>query len=88
MKTIRGVMAVWEQRRWDALSAEMRCRGNRTLKVVVEPVRVSFPVECFAGKDSTIYNQVAAAVRAPSAVWWSVTAGHGTAAQAESLDIR
>ncbi|MFD4788481.1 hypothetical protein ACFWN1_15775 [Streptomyces sp. NPDC058459] len=81
----------------DALFVEVRCRGKGTLRVVVRPVRLSFPVECSAGKDSTIHNEAAVAgadragtvaVRAPSAVRWALTAGHVTAVRAEPLDIR
>ncbi|TGN80356.1 hypothetical protein E5082_23240 [Streptomyces griseoluteus] len=37
----------------------VRCQGAGTVKVAVRPVHVSFPLECLAGKVSTIYNQVA-----------------------------
>ncbi|MFB7779578.1 hypothetical protein [Streptomyces bauhiniae] len=81
----------------DALFVEVRCRGKGTVQVVVRPVRMSFPVECSAGKDSTVHNEAAVAgadragtvaVRAPSAVRWALTVGHVTAARAEPLDIR
>lgn len=81
----------------DALFVEVSCRGEGTMRVVVRPVRRSFPVECSAGKDSTIHNEAAVAgadragtvaVRAPSAVRWAPTVGHVTATRAEPLDIR
>ncbi|MFJ3663717.1 hypothetical protein ACIPPM_25040 [Streptomyces sp. NPDC090119] len=76
----------------DALLVEVRCRGEGTLKVVIRSVRVSFPVECSAGKDSTIHDEMAVtgsdragtvAITAPSAVRWSLTVRHGAAAQAD-----
>ncbi|WP_244317642.1 hypothetical protein [Streptomyces bauhiniae] len=81
----------------DALFVEVRCRGKGTMNVVVRPVRMSFPVECSAGKDNTVHNEMAVAgadgagtvvVTAPSAVRWALTVGHATAAQAEPLDLR
>ncbi|MFF0716410.1 hypothetical protein ACWEVM_18725 [Streptomyces bauhiniae] len=74
----------------EALFVEVRCRCNGTLNVVVRSVRLSFPVECSAGKDSTVHNEVAVAgadragtvaVSAPSAVRWAPTVGHVAAEQ-------
>ncbi|MGA5730543.1 hypothetical protein ACPCI1_18120 [Streptomyces seoulensis] len=73
----------------DALFVEVRCRGAGTLNVVVRPVRMSFPVECSAGKDNTVHNEMAVAgadgagtvvVTAPPAVRWALTVGHETPA--------
>ncbi|MET7609699.1 hypothetical protein ABZX97_01160 [Streptomyces seoulensis] len=69
----------------DALFVEVRCRGAGTLNVVVRPVRMSFPVECSAGKDNTVHNEMAVAgadgagtvvLTAPPAVRWALTVGH------------
>ncbi|MFF9373470.1 hypothetical protein ACF1BB_02835 [Streptomyces griseoluteus] len=76
----------------DALIIAVRCQGAGTVKVVVRPVRVSFPLKCLAGKAGTIYNQVAVSganrdgtvsVEAPPAVRWSLTVGRGAPAEEE-----
>ncbi|MEU6381925.1 hypothetical protein ABZ847_00020 [Streptomyces bauhiniae] len=89
-----AIRAFGKGKKGDALFVEVRCRGKGTLKVVVRPVRMSFPVECSAGKDNTVHNEAAVAgadragtvaVRAPSAVRWALTVGHETPAP---VDIR
>ncbi|CAL9424431.1 hypothetical protein SUDANB38_01938 [Streptomyces sp. enrichment culture] len=62
------------------------------MRVVVDSVKVSFPLDCVAGKVNTTYNQVGVAgversgtvsVQAPSSVEWSMTVGRGKLAQQE-----
>ncbi|UXY28078.1 hypothetical protein [Streptomyces sp. HUAS TT20] len=81
----------------DALIVALRCQDKGTIKVAVQSVHVSFPLDCLANKVSTTYNQVAVsgvdrsgvvAVEAPSSVRWSLTVGRGTAAQEESPGVR
>jgi hypothetical protein len=76
----------------DALIVAVRCQGKGTIKVAVQSVHVSFPLECLADKVSTTYNQVAVSgvdrsgivsVEAPTAVRWSLTIGRGAPAQEE-----
>lgn len=80
----------------DALVVAVRCQGKGKIKVAVQSVHVSFPLECLADEVSTTYNQVAVtgvdrsgvvSVEAPSAVRWSLTIGRGAAAQEESPEV-
>jgi len=77
----------------DALIVAVRCQGAGKIKVAVQPVHVSFPLECLAHEVTTTYNQVdvtgvdrngVVSVEAPSGVHWSLTVGRGAPAQAES----
>ncbi|MER8058941.1 MULTISPECIES: hypothetical protein [unclassified Streptomyces] len=80
-------------RKGDALIVAVRCRGAGTVKVAVQSVHVSFPLECLADQVSTTYNQVGVSgadrggvvsVEAPSSVHWSMTIGRGEPAQEET----
>lgn len=77
----------------DALIVAVRCQGTGKIKVAVQSVHVSFPLECVANEVNTTYNQVAVtgversgvvSVEAPSVVRWSMTIGRGPAAQEET----
>ncbi|MEU0184154.1 hypothetical protein ABZ312_23630 [Streptomyces sp. NPDC006207] len=64
------------------LGIAVNCKGKGTLKVSVEPVALSFPLECVDGEVSSTYNEIqlkrpraegAVHVEAPSSVHWSMT---------------
>lgn len=89
-------IAYGKGRKGDALIVAVRCQGKGKLKVAMQSVHVSFPLECVADEVSTTYNQVAVtgvdrsgvvSVEAPSAVRWSMTIGRGAPAQQESPGI-
>ncbi|MEU0437010.1 hypothetical protein ABZ153_36425 [Streptomyces sp. NPDC006290] len=80
----------------DALIVAVSCQGTGKIKVTVQSVHVSFPLDCVANEVNTTYNQVAVkgvdrsgvvAVQAPSGVHWSMTIGRGTASQEESPGV-
>ncbi|MBL3670783.1 hypothetical protein JL475_33465 [Streptomyces sp. M2CJ-2] len=67
-----------------ALSVLVNCQGEGTLTVSVDPVGLSFPLECVDGEVSSTYNELAlkqtrpqatVKVEAPSPVRWSLTIG-------------
>ncbi|MEU4093302.1 hypothetical protein [Streptomyces sp. NPDC026673] len=66
------------------LSIAVNCEGRGTLKVTVEPIALSFPLECVDGEVSGTFNQIdlkrarpegTVYVEAPSSVRWSMTIG-------------
>ncbi|CAM5458065.1 hypothetical protein GCM10010378_52550 [Streptomyces viridochromogenes] len=66
------------------LSILVNCQGRGTLTVSVEPVGLSFPLECVEGEVSSTFNQLSlkrardhgtVSVTAPSRVRWALTAG-------------
>jgi hypothetical protein len=66
------------------LSVLVNCQGKGTLTVSVEPVGLSFPLECVDGEVSSTFNQVGLKrsrehgtvnVAAPSRVHWALTVG-------------
>ncbi|WP_319188796.1 hypothetical protein [Streptomyces sp. AK04-3B] len=76
----------------DALTIAVSCQGKGRVTVVVQPVQVSFPLECGAPQVTTIANQVAVAgverggavsVEASPAVHWAMTIGRGMPAEVE-----
>ncbi|MFE2536566.1 hypothetical protein [Streptomyces sp. NPDC059371] len=76
----------------DALIVAVNCQGAGKIKVAVQPVHASFPLDCVAGKVNTTYNEMAikgverggvVSVQAPSGVRWSMTIGRGAPAQEE-----
>ncbi|MET7480685.1 hypothetical protein ABZT17_41030 [Streptomyces sp. NPDC005648] len=80
----------------DALIVAVRCEGGGKIKVSVQPVHVSFPLDCPTKEVSTTYNQVAVtgversgvvSVEAASGVRWSLTVGRGAPAQMESSSV-
>lgn len=80
----------------DALIVAVNCQGTGKIRVAVQSVHVSFPLDCVAGKVNTTYNEVAVkgvdrsgvvSVQAPSGVRWSMTIGRGPAAEEESPGI-
>ncbi|MET8137773.1 hypothetical protein [Streptomyces sp. NPDC005251] len=80
----------------DALIVAVNCQGTGKIKVAVQSVHVSFPLDCVAGKVNTTYNEVAVkgvdrsgvvSVQAPSGVRWSMTIGRGEAAEEESPGV-
>lgn len=80
-----------------ALIVAVRCQGSGEIRVAVQSVDVSFPLECVANEVSTSYNQVVVggvehsgtvSVAAPSTVNWSMTIGRGEPAQVESSDTQ
>ncbi|MFF7751287.1 hypothetical protein ACFZCP_18960 [Streptomyces sp. NPDC007971] len=67
-----------------ALSVLVNCQGKGKLTVLVQPVGLSFPLECVDGEVSSTYNQLnlkhtrtygPVSVTAPSNVRWALTAG-------------
>lgn len=82
-----------EGKKNDALIVAVNCRVTGRIKVAVQSVHVSFPLDCVADKVNTTYNQLAVkgtdhsgvvSVQAPSGVRWSVTIGRGTPTQEEA----
>jgi hypothetical protein len=80
----------------DALIVAVSCQGTGKIKVAVQSVHVSFPLDCVANEVNTTYNEVAVtgvdrsgvvSVEAPSGVRWSMTIGRGEAAQEESPGV-
>ncbi|MFE2703230.1 hypothetical protein ACFXI6_10055 [Streptomyces mirabilis] len=76
----------------DALTIAVSCQGKGEITVAVQPVHVSFPLECGAHQASTISNQFAlpgaersgvVSVEASPAVHWAMTIGRGAPVQAE-----
>ncbi|MEH0545811.1 hypothetical protein QA802_22895 [Streptomyces sp. B21-105] len=66
------------------LSVLVNCQGKGTLTVSVEPVGLSFPLECVDGEVSSTFNQLnlqssrehaTVKVTAPSQVHWALTVG-------------
>ncbi|MFJ6574135.1 hypothetical protein ACIQNU_42770 [Streptomyces sp. NPDC091292] len=66
------------------LSVLVNCQGEGTLTVELEPVGLSFPLECVAEEVSSTYNEMrlkqprkkgTVSVTAPSTVRWSLTVG-------------
>ncbi|MFF2847478.1 hypothetical protein ACFVT5_14240 [Streptomyces sp. NPDC058001] len=66
------------------LSVLVNCQGEGTLTVELEPVGLSFPLECVTEEVSSIYNEMrlkqprkkgTVSVTAPSTVRWSLTVG-------------
>ncbi|WP_235192986.1 hypothetical protein [Streptomyces viridochromogenes] len=66
------------------LSVLVNCQGQGTLTVSVEPVGLSFPLECVDGEVSSTFNQLSlkrardhgtVSVTAPSQVRWALTVG-------------
>lgn len=79
----------------DALIVAVRCQGQGTIDVTVQPAKVTFPLECLDGEVSTTYNQIGVpgvdkkgtvSVAAPSTVQWSMTVGRGEAAAENAQD--
>ncbi|MFI7388482.1 hypothetical protein [Streptomyces sp. NPDC049813] len=76
----------------NALIVAVRCEGRGTMKVVVKPMTVFFPMDCVDGEVTTTYNQFALAgmekqgtvsVTAPTTVTWSMTIGRGEPPEGE-----
>lgn len=66
----------------EPLAIQVNCQGKGTLKVFIEPVGVSFPLECVEGEVSSTYNEMrvkgaraegSVRVSAPSDVRWALT---------------
>ncbi|MFF8942551.1 hypothetical protein ACF1A5_09810 [Streptomyces sp. NPDC014864] len=66
------------------LSVLVNCQGKGTLTISVEPIGLSFPLECVDGEVSSTFNQLALKrardhgtvnVTAPSQVRWALTVG-------------
>lgn len=66
------------------MSVLVNCQGKGTLTISVEPVGLSFPLECVDGEVSSTYNQLSlkrdrdqgtVSVTAPSRVRWALTVG-------------
>jgi hypothetical protein len=66
------------------LSVLVNCQGKGTLTVSVEPVGLSFPLECVDGQVSSILNEFTSkrtsehgtvSVTAPARVRWALTVG-------------
>ncbi|MEU8696433.1 hypothetical protein AB0C61_01915 [Streptomyces sp. NPDC048680] len=66
----------------EPLAVQVNCQGKGTLKVFIEPLAVSFPLECAAGEVSSTYNELAlkraraegsVRVSAPSGIRWALT---------------
>ncbi|MEU9055707.1 hypothetical protein AB0D37_35845 [Streptomyces sp. NPDC048384] len=66
------------------LSVLVNCQGQGKLTVSVEPVGLSFPLECVNGEVSSTFNQLSlkrardhgtVSVTAPSSVRWALTVG-------------
>ncbi|MFJ3339085.1 hypothetical protein [Streptomyces sp. NPDC086766] len=66
------------------LSVLVNCQGKGTLTVSVEPVGLSFALECVDGEVSSTFNQLAlkrardhgtVSVTAPPKVHWALTVG-------------
>ncbi|MEV0781947.1 hypothetical protein AB0I52_02930 [Streptomyces sp. NPDC050423] len=64
------------------MAVQVNCQGKGTLKVVIEPLAVSFPLECAEGEVSSTYNELAlkrahaegsVRVSAPSGIRWALT---------------
>ncbi|MFI6492721.1 hypothetical protein [Streptomyces sp. NPDC050564] len=67
-----------------ALSVLVNCEGQGKLTVSVQPVGLSFPLECVGGEVSSTFNQLGLKrsreqgtvnVTAPSSVHWALTVG-------------
>ncbi|MCH0562030.1 hypothetical protein I3F54_02255 [Streptomyces sp. MUM 2J] len=67
-----------------ALSVLVNCQGEGKLTVSVDPVGLSFPLECVDGEVSSTFNQLdlktnrthgTVRVNAPSRVRWAITVG-------------
>ncbi|MCX4736921.1 hypothetical protein [Streptomyces sp. NBC_01363] len=65
------------------LAIQVNCQGKGTLNVTVDPVGLSFPLECVSEEVSSTYNEVhlkrarsegTVRVTAPSTVHWALTA--------------
>lgn len=65
----------------DSLAIQVNCQGKGTIKVFIEPVGISFPLECVAGEVSSTYNELrleraraegSVRVSAPSGVRWAL----------------
>ncbi|MER7811212.1 hypothetical protein [Streptomyces sp900116325] len=65
------------------LAIQVNCQGEGTIKVSVEPVGLSFPLECVEQEVSSTYNEIilkrsrsegSVRVEAPSGVRWALTA--------------
>lgn len=66
------------------LSVLVNCQGKGTLKVTIQPMGMSFPLDCVDGQVSSTYNELGlkksrpegtVTVTASSAVRWSLTVG-------------
>ncbi|MFJ7945767.1 hypothetical protein ACIQ6K_19265 [Streptomyces sp. NPDC096354] len=65
------------------LVIQVNCQGDGTIEVSVEPVGLSFPLECVVQEVSSTYNEIilkrarsegSVRVEAPSGVRWALTA--------------
>ncbi|MCX5340777.1 hypothetical protein [Streptomyces atratus] len=65
-----------------SLAIQVNCQGKGTLHVTVEPVGLSFPLECVNKEVSSTYNEIqlkrarsegSVQVTAPSTVLWALT---------------
>ncbi|WP_405891148.1 hypothetical protein OG612_04730 [Streptomyces sp. NBC_01527] len=65
------------------LAIQVNCQGEGTIEVSVEPVGLSFPLECVEQEVSSTYNEIilkrarsegTVRVEAPSSVRWALTA--------------
>lgn len=90
--TGNATVAYGKGKKGDALTIAVSCQGKGRVTVVVQPVHVSFPLECGASQLRTIANQVAVSgverggavsVEASPAVHWAMTIGRGMPAQVE-----
>lgn len=66
------------------MSVLVNCQGKGTLTISVQPVGLSFPLDCVDGEVSSTYNQLSlkrdrdqgtVSVTAPSRVRWALTVG-------------
>ncbi|WP_415957776.1 hypothetical protein [Streptomyces sp. 021-4] len=64
------------------VAIQVNCQGDGTLEVAMEPVGISFPLECVEKEVSSTYNEIhlkraraegTVQVKAPSGVRWALT---------------
>ncbi|MCK8676730.1 hypothetical protein [Streptomyces lichenis] len=87
-----GTVDFGKGKKGEALIVAVRCQGAGKINVLVQPMDVTFPLQCEEGQVSTTYNQVAVggteaggevSVRAPRTIRWSLVVGRGEPATSE-----
>ncbi|MDT0462463.1 hypothetical protein [Streptomyces gibsoniae] len=85
-----------EGRKGDALVVAVACEGRGRVRVAVRSIGTSFPLECRAGRVSSVLNEMAltgadqggtVSVEASSAVRWSLTVGRSRSAPTPEVAI-
>ncbi|MFF4958478.1 hypothetical protein [Streptomyces sp. NPDC001222] len=83
-------------RKGDALVVAVACEGRGSVRVAVRSIGASFPLECQAGRVSSVCNEMAltgadrggtVSVEASSAVRWSLTVGRSRSAPTPEVAI-